>query len=341
MSYIKHDFRYEALDKNLQNPKDITHIVEGGSVTYDCLSRLQSACSLTMSLGADEDCEIEAVRIYSIVNDVENCLGTFYNKIPSRSFEDEVQELEIELYSTLIRLSTNCPDRKYFVPQGTNCINEVKRILQTLGYTANIPEANLYTNVDKEFELGEYYLDIINYLLNIAGFTPLYTDVYGTFEARPYVLPQNRPVDILLSQDDVNSVLENKQVSTIDTLSVPNKFIRYCSNSPEMDLVAVYTNTEGITGTGNTWVNANVEEVNDIASYDVLYELCKKSCYEATSLYHTVEISVAPTVQLPTYLPLVQLKHYKEYAKFEVTSMDIDLSVGGSIDLVLREGVTV
>ena len=341
MSYIIHDFRYEALDKNLQNPRDITHLVEGGSITYDSLSRLQSACSLTMSLQADEDCDIEAVRIYSIVNDQEFCLGTFYNKIPTRSFEDEVQELETELYSTLIRLSTNCPDRKYYVAQGTNCINEVKRILLNLGYTANIPEAELYTNVDKEFELGTYYLDIINYLLEMAGYTPLYTDVYGSFESKPYLLPQDRELDAVLSEDDVNSVLENVQTSTIDTLSVPNKFIRYCCNSPEVDIVAVYTNTEGITGTDATWVNADVQEVNDCADYDVLYSLCKKACYEATSLYHTVEISVAPTVQLPTYLPLVQLKHYKEHAKFEVTSMDIDLSVGGSINLVLREGVTV
>lgn len=340
-AYNKHYFRYEALDKNLENPIDITYYVEdGGTVSYNALTRLKASCSLKVVVPTSETLELEAIRIYSILNDHEECIGTFYNKTPSSSFNGEIQEIEPTCYSTLIRISSNSPDGRYYVPKGTNAIAEVKRILERLGYGYDIPNCTKTTSTDKEFELGTYYLDIINYLLDVVNYTSLYVDVYGNYISKPYILPQDRMPDIILDEDEIDNVIEPMQNNLLDTLNIPNKFIRYCNSDPTLDLYAVYENTEGITGTRHTWVNTDCQEVQDAADYDTLYDQCKKACAEATSIYNKVEMSTGLQI-LPPYMPIVQLNHYQAQGKYTCTSFEISLTTGGSTNLSMRKVVIV
>ena len=339
-NYNIHYFKYYALDKNLNNPRDITHLVESGKVSYNSLSRLKASCTLSLSLSTDEVLDLPAVRIYSCMNGQDECIGTFFNKVPETTYDGQLQEISPTCYSTLVRLSSNSPSNRYYVPRGTNAVAEVKRILDSFGYNYDIPDNTKTTSTDKEFPLGEYYLDIINYLLDVVNYTSLYVDVYGNYVATPYELPYDREIDLELNENDIDNIIEPVQKHTLDTLNIPNKFIRYCSSDPQTDLFAVYEYTDGPTGTMNTWTNTDCQEVNDVADYDTLYAMCKKACAESTSIYDKVEVTIAFKM-LPTYMPTVYLNHYQAKGKYNCTSFDMELETGGAVTLNLRKSVVI
>lgn len=336
-----HEFRYVALDKELNEICDISYCVEeGGKISYNSLSDLKANCTIPITLRNDEVLELDAVRIYNILNDNEICLGTFFISMPSSSFDESMQSIKCTGYSTLWRIYKNTPDGKYYVAQGTNCIAEIKRILTMLGCVFSIPDGIGTTSVDTEWGVGSSYLRIINDLLDVVNYTSLHVDVLGKYIATPYILPHDKNIDITLDQDDVNNLIEPPQVNELDLFNVPNKFIRYVSNNPVLNLYAVYEKKEGATGTNNTWVNTDAKEVNDVADYDTLYEICKRDCAEATSIYNKAQIKTA-IIEIPTYLATIQLNHYKATGKWQCSSYDIYLETGGGIDMNLRKVVTV
>lgn len=336
-----HSLRYEALDINLEKPVDITgYVEEGGSISYNSLNRIKATCTVPIIIAAHEKLNIDALRVYSAINNAEECLGTFFISMPDCEYEDEMQRIECIGYSTLIRISSNSPDVKYFIKKGTNAVAEVKRILTRLGYPFFIPDCNKTTSTNKEFDMGENYLNIINYLLDVVNYTSLHVDVYGNYISKPYVLPQDKESDCSYDEDDINNIVEPHQRHTINTFDIPNRFIRVCTSDPTLELSAVYTNTDGVTGSNSKWISADVKEVEDVSDYETLYALCKKAAAEAISIYEKVKISTA-LVMIPTYLAIVELKHYQAQGKYTCTSFDIALETGGSIELNLRKVVVV
>lgn len=332
-------FKYVALTKELKPIRDISaYVEEGGKIEYNALTRLKANCTIPISIAINEVLNLDAIRVFHVINGIEECLGTFLISTPIKEFEDEVQSVECVGYSTLWRISSNSSDNKYYVPEGTNAVAEVKRILTMLGFSFSIPDCDKVTNTNREWDLGAAYLDIINDLLEVVNYTSLYVDAYGEYIAMPYVLPQDRTIDLTLNDTQIDNIIEPTQTNELDLFNVPNKFIRYCSSTPTLSLFAVYENTDGITGTNNTWVNTDVQEVLDVSDYDTLYEICKRDCANAISIYNKVQIAIAITM-LPTYMPTIQLKHYQANGKYTCTSFVIELEVGGSQELNLRKAV--
>lgn len=339
-SYNTQSFKYIALDKNLNAIRDISACVEdGGTVDYNSLTRLKASCNIPVSLSPYEVLNLYAVRVYHVLNDVEECLGTFLISTPESTFEDDIQNIECTGYSTLWRISNNSPDGRFYVPLGTNCVAEVKRILTMLGFSFSIPDSTKTTSTNREWEIGTYYLDIINDLLDVAGYTSLYVDTLGNYVAAEYILPEDRTIDLVLNENDINSMIEPTQISTLDKFNVYNKFIFYVNN-PELDLYAIYERLEGETGTDNVPVNTYVEEVSDVADYDTLYTKCKQKNADSLSIYNKVEVNTAIQM-MPTYMPTISLRHYQSRGKYTCTSFTIPLDVGGSMTLNLRRSVSV
>lgn len=338
-TFNEQSFKYIALDKQLNELVDITaYVEEGGSIEYNSLSTLKANCNIPISLGAEETLNLNAIRIYEVLNKVETCLGTFLISTPASSYDNAIQNVDCTGYSTLWRLNSNTPSDRYFVAQGTNAVAEVKRILDSLGYEYDIAESTKTTSVNVEWDYGTSWLTIINDLLAAINYTSLCVNAMGVYIATDYVLPEDKEPDITLNEDDLDNILEPKQNNELDLFNIPNRFVMYVNNA-ETNLCAIYERTYGETGTDNTWVNTYVESVSDAADYDTLYAMCKKKSAESVSIYNKVQISTAITM-LPTYMPTIELNHYKAIGKYQCTSFTIDLSVGGSMDLNLRKVVT-
>lgn len=333
--YNTHYFKYYALDSNMANPTIINCIEDGGTVSYNSLDSLKTSASLKASLSTDEIFNVKRIRIFSVMNEVELPCGTFLVATPTSDFENVLQGIDVTCYSTLWPVKADKPENRYFVPKGTNVVNEVKRILSRFKYEVIIPESTKITSIDKEWELGKSFLEIVNDLLQSINYTTLYVDFYGNYRAVPYILPSERIVEITYNEEDIDNILEPRAKSELDLFDIPNKFVRYV-NSPEVDIKAVYVNTYGITGTDQTGIiNTDIQKI-DASDYDTAYTLCKKAAEEATSIYHKVTIYTAIN---PTHLFLncIQLNHYQCRGKFVETSWDIELNTGGTMTHNLRE----
>lgn len=338
-SYNTQSFKYIALDKTLNEIMDISaYVDDGGTIEYNSLTRLKANCNVTISLSIEDTLNLYGLRIYHILNNVEECLGTFLVSTPTSQYDDAEQSIECTGYSTLWRISNNTPSTRYYVPKGANCINEVKRILTQLGYAFFIEDSIKTTNTNREWEIGVYYLDIINDLLSTAGYTSLYVDVMGNYIATPYILPEDREIDVMLSENDIDNLIEPEQINTLDKFNVYNKFIYYVDN-PEIDLYAVYERVDGETGTSNAPVNTRVENVSDVADYDTLYLKCKQSSSDSVSIYNKVQINTAIQM-IPTYMATIFLSQYQAKGKYTCTSFSISLEVGGSQQINLRRSVS-
>ncbi len=334
--YNTHYFEFYDISSYLSQPQKI-ECIEGGSISYNSLDSLKISASLTVNISNDETFSAKKIRIYCVLNGMSSPLGTFLIATPSSDFE-VVQSIDVTCYSTLWPVKVNKCDERYFIPKGTNVVNEVKRLLLGYEYTVNIPSSSKTTSIDQEFKIGTSHLEIINSLLDSIGYSSLYEDFEGNYCAREYILPENRETEIIYDKDDIDNILEINCKSELDLFNIPNKFIRYV-NDPEIELAAIYTNIYGVTGTERTGiVNVDAREVKDVADYDTLYLLCKKAAAEATSIYHKVTIYTAINPE-HLYLNCIQLNHHQCRGKYIETSWEIELSTGGTMTHHLREEI--
>ena len=323
-------YKYVALDKEFKVVKDITDIVEqGGSIEYNALTTLKASIDFTVSIPKDEEFDLYAVRVYRVLNDEETLLGTFICSYPET--ETEIcKTIDIAGYSTLCLISDNIPATRYYLPKGTNCIAEIKRILNSLNIAYDIPDCTGATGLNREWAYKSY-LEIINDLLDTVNYTSLYVDVYGTYRARPYV--SNPEPELTLTGDS----LEVKQKIELIKYGVPNRFIRYCGNAPDMDLVAVYD----VAGQGDIIVT-DVAEVQDAADYETLYTKAKNDCIRARSKFKHIELTTDITTFTNMYMPCVLVNQYSVQNEiFIVNSFKYNLDISNSMEINARRSVDV
>ena len=86
--------------------------------------------------------------------------------------------------------------------------------------------------------------------------------------------------------------------------------------------------------------NYESAEVQDVADYDTLYEMCKKACADANSIYHKVQIATA-IQPISTYMSTIQLHQYQVNDKYSCTSFVIHLETGGSLEMNLRKIISI
>lgn len=323
-------YKYIALDKEFKVVKDITDIVEpGGSIEYNALTTLKASIDFTVSIPKDKEFDLYAVRVYRVLNNVETLLGTFICAYPET--ETEIcQTIDIAGYSTLCLISDNIPATRYYLPKGTNCVAEIKRILNSLNIAYDIPDCTGATGLNREWAYKSY-LEIINDLLDTVNYTSLYVDVNGTYRARPYV--SNPEPELTLNGDN----LDIKQKVELTKWGVANRFIRYCGNAPDMDLVAVYD----VSSEGDVIVT-DVEEIEDSPDYETLYNRAKNDCYRARSKFKHVELTTDITTFTNMYMPCVLVNQYSVQNEiFIVNSFKYNLDISNSMEINARRSVDV
>lgn len=328
-------FNFYSVDKNNQIIEQLKCVEEGGKISYNSLDSLKMSASINVSLGIEEEFNVSRLKITCVTNGEEEICGIFLVSSPSSAKKVGMQNIDVTCYSLLWPLKADGPDYRYFVPQGTNAANEVKRILDKFDIPYIITDSEKTTSKGIEWEIGKSYLDIINDLLESINYTSLYITLEGTLKAVPYILPSKRKVEIIYDEDDVLNILEPTLKSELDLFNVPNKFVRYV-NDPVLDLKATYINTIGITGTETTGITTTSFEAVEASDYDTLYEICKKAAETATSVYHKLTFYTAINLQ-HLFMNCIQVNLLGVNTKVVETSWELELKSGGSMEHNVRE----
>lgn len=266
------EFRFEVLDSNENYLYDLTAVeISGGSLTYDAFASVRSVGRITVEDLQEPDIDWLNVRlrISIIVNGEATLLGVFLCSVPTERWTDEGRSWAIELMDKLSILDQDTPEDPesgepwhYSVLVDSPLIQEVIDIIQGTGEsTPALQPDDVLTPNYLFWDIGTSRLKIINDLLEMGGYYPLWCDGQGQYRTSPFVRAAERdPVysTILPLGDGPQSVTDPSWSRTLDWYDIPNRYIAYKSGDEEVP--------PGQPGTGEVGVATN-ENPDDPLSY--------------------------------------------------------------------------
>lgn len=112
-----------------------------------------------------------------------------------------------KLYSLLKVLSDTKLKVPYTVAAGTNAIAAANRIITGAGLRTNCQSSGYLLSCDHTFAPDDSLLDVVNYLLDAAGYGSADTDAYGTVILKPYVEPTARELAWTFANDETSTLM--------------------------------------------------------------------------------------------------------------------------------------
>lgn len=180
--------------------------------------------------------------------------GTFLLEKASEEWEDTGRIWKLSLLDRTTVPSQDVVDQSYAVAAGTNILQEVRSILASSGEYMNVDQSvDLATRSGMVWEAGTSKLNIINDLLDAAGYNSLWMDGWGNFQATPRVLPADRSIEYELLTgvsrelvDGSKSIYGSDWTRERDSFGVPNKVIaiQAAGGEDEQALVGQWTNED-------------------------------------------------------------------------------------------------
>jgi hypothetical protein len=159
-------------------------------------------------------------------------LGIFLVTNAKEEWDDTGRVWDLELLDKCTVPQQDSVDQSYAVAAGTLILKQVQTILATCGETIAIDNGNtLATSTGLVWEAGTSKLQIINDLLDVAGYNALWMDGMGNFQATPRVLPAKRDPNYALLgiprvlEDGEQAIYSPQWEREADSFDVPNKVV--------------------------------------------------------------------------------------------------------------------
>lgn len=205
-------------------------------------------------------------------------LGTFFTTFGSQTLtamnNGLVSSGSLTASSLLIILQRQLTGVPYTVKKNTNAIYEAQQIVRNCGLNVDyLPDSTILT-ADHTFSAGTTYLEIVNWLCDLAKYRNVYTDEYGTVVFRPKVeISQNDSVWTF--ENDDQSIMYPELSQENNWYEVPN-VIRLLFNTDAACAVAEAKNVRGartsLEANGNREIT-KFEEVSELGKGKVLTNL--------------------------------------------------------------------
>lgn len=144
----------------------------------------------------------------------------------------------LKAYSVLKVLSDMKLRKTVVVPAGTNAVAKAVEIVEGAGLRTNSPSSDYVTKNDKPFEETDSWLTVVNWLLDMAGFSSAYDDAFGVVQMTRYVEPTERPL-VWVFRNDEESTMGFGVVEENDWRSIPNVYtVNYSSDTVSLSATA-------------------------------------------------------------------------------------------------------
>ena len=193
---------------------------------------LTSTGTLTLDdLGQDVDWLNARCQPWANVNGVEWPIGVYIMSAPVEEHEATGKSWAVTLKDKLSILDEDLLAETYALDAGANIVEAVRQLIEDAG------EFNHAISADARVLSGPLTwppatsrLAIVQELLKMLNYAPLWVDGWGQYIGRPYVDPQNRPVEAVFEEGAGAIHLPSFKVAK-DLSSVPNRLIGVSSSS--------------------------------------------------------------------------------------------------------------
>lgn len=168
---------------------------------------------------------------WAIVNGQSWPLGVYLMSAPTASHEPTGVSWDVTLKDKLSILDEDLVAETYALDTGANVVNAIRQVIADAG------ESNHSISADVRVLTGPLTwppntsrLTIVQDLLKLLNFSPLWVDGWGSYVGVPFVDPQNRPIDEVFEEGRTAIHLPSFQV-TRDVSNIPNRLIGVSSSS--------------------------------------------------------------------------------------------------------------
>lgn len=270
--------------------------IVAATVTENTLTALKASGSLDYVTPLDIGDDL--VRIYSdsvLDGDAETiCHGTFFVTTPESDWSGTTRSGTADMYSTLWILQQNKITETYTAPVGVEAVTLAANLARGFGNNLTVvATASAATvNTSHTWDAGTTYLEIVNWLLEFAGYSSATVDAYGNVRMAPYVEPADKAPTIVFS-DIEDSASEPSFTHEFDTFEVPNKVTVICSNADNAPMVAHAVNDDPenpYSTASRRKMLVRVETVSDIAGQAALEAKARELLLSSMSVVESIEI---------------------------------------------------
>lgn len=185
--------------------------VRGGSIERNDSTRIKESAEVDMvgeyRFGPD------LLRVYAEFGWMDGtkadvCLGTFLPVSPSRSIRRGHSKASLKLYGRLQELLDDKFAQPVSVEPGSNAVAVARGVCEAAGLEVVADESSYTTTLARAYgvgatserakagdsTIGDTKLDMVNDLLDLAGFRAAFTDPYGRVVLQKYVDADEKPV---------------------------------------------------------------------------------------------------------------------------------------------------
>lgn len=193
--------------------------ITGGSVELSALSELKASGSLSFD-GESLPSEHDMVRVYYSFTDGFGDEGsapiaTMFPVLSDPAYDGSSTSGTIELSSVLSVLSCRVYGMPFTVSAGTQAVALAVQLAESVGLRVNNPDPSSYAvKSDHTFEASDSYLDIVDWLLDAAGYSSCWPDAYGIVQMRRYVEPTEREPTVEFADDEESIMYPEIQVKS-------------------------------------------------------------------------------------------------------------------------------
>jgi len=151
-------------------------------------------------------------------------IGTYMLLAPTENSDGKIVNKSVQAYDLLLALEQDKVSSSYLIAAGTNIITAITTLLTSVGTWVNYslePSTQVLAN-DVSYEIGKSKLFIINSLLNMINYYPLWCNGMGVYRAIPWSEYSNVTWEF---EDNTESLYKSGINVKFDYTSVYNKII--------------------------------------------------------------------------------------------------------------------
>lgn len=228
----RHDtFEYRRLTRTGALVGTLTGVI-GGTVAENLNTSLKVSGSLDMVGDADLGNDLVRV-IFHAEEDGETAevvLGTFLASTPSRTHRGSETAARVELYSMLLVLDEDRLERTLSVAAGSDVVSVARQLAADAGVSAIATPSTYVSGTVLIFEAGKTKLEVVNALLEYAGYASASVNAAGVVVMAPYVPPSSRPLAWTFCDGDGSIFLPEVPVEA-DWYHTPNVVVVTSTNA--------------------------------------------------------------------------------------------------------------
>jgi hypothetical protein len=240
----------------------------------------------------------DLLRIYSISEasgESETVIhGTFLVSTPETDKTDRTTTGTAQLYSLLLLLQWLKLADPLTLPAGTNAVNYAISMVQAIGLPVVADRSSAKLNDHKVYDSKMNHLEVVNDLLEFAGFRSLGIDGMGNALMRAYRDPSELAPSIMFRSGE-SSTFSPQVKYTRDVFDIPNRLRLICSRPDEEPMIATAVNDDPnnrySTVSRGEVIDADPEEVKDVPSQAALEELAKSRLMSKTSAVESLDLT--------------------------------------------------